>query len=47
MEQEERMRQLGGELLTAGAGKEGENTAERVNAALGGGAGAGAAKPAL
>lgn len=46
MEQEERMRQLGGEMLTAGAGKEGENTAERVGAALGAGSGA-AAKPAL
>ncbi|KAK1751875.1 alkali metal cation/H+ antiporter Nha1 C terminus-domain-containing protein [Echria macrotheca] len=48
MEQEERMRQLGGELLTAGAGKEGDGTAERVGAALGSaGSGSGGVKAAL
>lgn len=48
MEQEERMRQLGGEMLTTAGTKEGGegNTAERVGAALGTTAGSGA-KPAL
>ncbi|KAK0646205.1 mitochondrial import receptor subunit Tom22-domain-containing protein [Cercophora newfieldiana] len=45
MEQEERMRQMGGELLTAGGGVGGEeSTADRVGAQLGSG---GAVKAAL
>ncbi len=53
LEQEQRMRELGGELLTAGPGagdkKEGDDTAAQVGAVLGGdGGGASvAAKPAL
>ena len=44
MEQEQRMREMGGELLTGGEGseKEGGNTADRIGAALGQ-----EAKPAL
>jgi import receptor subunit TOM22 len=50
MEQEQRMRELGGEVLTAGDGttqKAGGMTAEEIGAALGGGGGRSEAKAAL
>jgi mitochondrial import receptor subunit TOM22 len=47
MEQEQRMREMGQDMLTVGGGeKEGRSTAEQVGAALGGGGGGGA-RPAL
>ncbi|KAK0722590.1 mitochondrial outer membrane translocase complex, subunit Tom22 [Lasiosphaeria miniovina] len=45
MEQEQRMREMGAEMLTSGA--EDKDTAERVGAALGREGGSGAARPAL
>jgi mitochondrial import receptor subunit TOM22 len=51
MEQEQRMREMGQEMLTAGGGsgeKEGGgSTADQVGAALGGGGGGSGARPAL
>ncbi len=47
MEQEQRMREMGGELLTAGGDKtDGHDTASQVGAALGSG-GSASARPAL
>ncbi len=46
MEQEQRMREMGGELLTAGADRTENDTAAQVGAALGSSSSA-SAKPAL